>query len=297
MSHKRLLLVHAHPDDESSQSAATIARYADEGAQVTLVTCTLGERGEILVPEWNHYSEKELGEHRIAELQQAMDHMGLTDHMFLGGVGHYHDTGMDRAEYGTVIVPPDMPDNAFWNADLLEAANFLVEIIRSRRPQVVSTYNPFGGYGHPDHVQAHRVTMYAVILAGARSHAPELGEAWSVDRVLWGTHNTGMWKQALSIAKERGLKLWDGEERDEDTLGPKEEYIEAVVPIGEYYDVCRAALGSHPSQVNIEDPFWEFHGIIQQLPGAGEAYVFGSGVPFPASDEPHEDLFIGLNLD
>lgn len=297
MTDKRLLLVHAHPDDESSQSAATIARYVADGAGVTLVTCTLGERGEILVPEWEHYSEEELGRHRIAELQEAMRHMGLSDHLFLGGVGRYHDTGMDRDEAGAVITPADMPDNAFWNADLLEAANFLVEVIRSRRPQVVSTYNPFGGYGHPDHVMAHRVTMYAVTLASARSHAPELGEPWQVSRVVWSTHNTAMWKQAIPLAKERGLELWDGEERDEDSFGPREEFIDAVVPIGEYYDVCRAALGSHPSQVNIEDPFWQFHGIIQQLPAAGEAYLFGTGVPFPPSDVPHTDLFVGLGLD
>lgn len=297
MTTKRLLFVHAHPDDESSQSAATIARYAAEGALVTLVTCTLGERGEILVPEWHHYSEQELGEHRIAELRTAMEHMGLTDQLFLGGVGRYHDTGMDRAEDGTVIVPAVVPDNAFWTADLLEASNHLVEIIRSRRPQVVSTYNPIGGYGHPDHVMAHRVTMYAVSLASAPGHAPELGEPWQVSRVVWGVHNTKMWKQALSIAKERGLELWGGEERDEDSFGPPEEHLEAVVPIGEYYDVCRAALGSHPSQVNINDPFWQFHGIIQQLPEAGEAYMFACGEPFPPSDRPHSDLFVGLDVD
>lgn len=296
MTNKRLLLVHAHPDDESSQSAATITRYRAEGAQVTLVTCTLGERGEILVPDWHHYTPTELGQHRIAELRDAMACMGLEDQVFLGGVGRYHDTGMDRDEDGVVIAPADLPDNAFWNADLLEAANHLVEIIRDRRPQVVVTYNPFGGYGHPDHVQANRVTMYAATLASAPAHAPELGEPWQVSRVLWTTHNTAMWEAALPIAEERGLKLWDGERKPRN-FGPPVEHIEAVVPIGDHYDVCRRALGSHPSQVNIEDPFWQFHGIIQSLPEAGEAYVFASGVPFPPSERPHTDIFEGLDVD
>lgn len=296
MSNQRLLLVHAHPDDESSQSAATIARYVDAGAQVTLVTCTLGERGEILVPDWEHFTEAELGQHRIDELQAAMECMGLTDQVFLGGVGRYHDTGMDRAPDGSVIVPAEIPENAFWNADLLEAANFLVEIIRSRRPHVLSTYNAIGGYGHPDHIMAHRVAMYAVTLAAAPSHAPELGEPWQVQRVVWSTHNTAMWQKAYPIALEQFPDLFGGEERDPESFGPAVDYIEAVVPIEGYFDVYRRALAAHPSQVRIEDPFWQFHAITQQLPEAGEAYVFGCGQPFPPSDKPHTDLFVGLDL-
>lgn len=293
---RRLLLVHAHPDDESSQSAATIATLRAAGDQVTLVTCTLGERGEILVPDWHHYSEQELGEHRIAELQSALGILGLTDHLFLGGVGRYHDTGMDRDENGAVVPPAVMPDNAFWTADLLEAADHLVEVIRSRRPQVVSTYNPFGGYGHPDHVQANRVTMYAVMLASAPSHRPDLGEPWTVDRVLWGVHNTMQWKAAYPIAREQLPELFGGEERDPSTFGPPEEHIAAVVPIGEHFDATRAALGAHASQVNLDDPFWRFHAMVNQMEGAGEAYVFVSGTPFPPSETPHDDIFAGLDL-
>lgn len=293
---RRLLLVHAHPDDESSQSSATIARYCAAGEQVTLVTCTLGERGEILVPELEHLSEAELGEHRIAELGQAMAHMGLTDQVFLGGAGRYHDTGMDRSPDGAVIVPDISPSNAFWHADLLEAANFLVEIIRDRKPQVVSTYNPFGGYGHPDHIQAHRVATYAVALAGTAAHRPDLGEPWTVSRMVWSVHNTMMWKKAYPLAKKEFPDLFDGVERDPDSFGPPERDIVCVVPIGEFYDVTRKALGSHPSQVNMADVFWRFHGMVNQLDGAGEAYVYASGVPFPPSEMPHDDLFVGLEL-
>lgn len=293
---RRLLFVHAHPDDESSQTCATMARYCAAGEQVTLVTCTLGERGEILVPELEHLSEAELGEHRVAELTQAMTHVGLTDHVFLGGAGRYHDTGMDRSQDGSVIVPDICPRNAFWHADLLEAANFLVEIIRSRKPQVVSTYNPFGGYGHPDHIQAHRVAMYAVTLASARSHRPDLGEPWAVQRVVWSVHNTMMWKKAYPLAKEEFPDLFDGQERTPESFGPPEEDIDCVVPVGEFYETTRKALGSHRSQVNMDDTFWRFHGMVNQMEGAGEAYMFATGKPFPPSDSPHDDLFVGLDL-
>ena len=142
LADRRLLLVHAHPDDESSQSAATMARYVAEGAQVTLVTCTLGELGEILVPDWAHFTPGELGGHRQGEIAVALAEIGVTDHVYLGGAGRYHDSGMARDEKGAVVAPDDMPDNAFWRADLLEAANHLVEVIRSRRPQVLVTYDP-----------------------------------------------------------------------------------------------------------------------------------------------------------
>lgn len=272
-----------------------MARYIADGAQVSLVTCTLGERGEILVPEWEQFTPQQLGEHRIEELRTAMGFIGLTDHEFLGGVGRYHDTGMTRTDDGRIVVPEDAPPNAFWFADLLEAANHLVRVIRTRRPQVMVTYNPIGGYGHPDHIQAHRVAMYAMQLAAAPSHEPQLGEPWQVSRVVWGTHNTMMFKRAFEYAKEQGMELWeDGDERDPSSFGPPEELIEAVVPIGDFFDVCRKALGSHRSQVRIEDKFWQLHGMVQQLPEAGEAYMFGAGVPFPESEGLHDDLFAGL---
>ena len=100
LADRRLLLVHAHPDDESSQSAATMARYVAEGAQVTLVTCTLGELGEILVPDWAHFTPGELGGHRQGEIAVALAEIGVTDHVYLGGAGRYHDSGMARDEKG-----------------------------------------------------------------------------------------------------------------------------------------------------------------------------------------------------
>src|SRR6476469_5654288 len=160
---QRLLLVHAHPDDESIATGATMARYVAEGRGVTLVTCTGGELGEILVPELEHLAadrDDGLGEHRRGELELAMKALGVTDQRYLGGFGTYRDSGMQWHADGYAIPADDVHENAFWHADLTEAANHLVRIIRELRPQVLVTYDQFGGYGPPDHIQAHRVAMY-----------------------------------------------------------------------------------------------------------------------------------------
>ena len=157
-SPRRLLLVHAHPDDETINNGATMAQYVADGAHVTLVTCTLGEEGEVLVPELAHLAadkDDALGQQRINELATAMEALGVRDHRFLGGAGHYRDSGM-------MGLPTNDRPECFWQADVDEAADLLVAVIREVRPQVVVTYDENGGYGHPDHIQAHRVAMRAV---------------------------------------------------------------------------------------------------------------------------------------
>ena len=168
-----MLLVHAHPDDETINNGATMARYVAEGAQVTLLTCTLGEEGEVLVPELAQLAADQadqLGGYRICELRAAMDALGVTDLRFLGGAGRYRDSGM----MGT---PANENPRAFWNADLDEAVAHAVAVVREIRPQVVVTYDENGGYGHPDHIQAHRVAMGAVEAAADPAYRPDLGEA------------------------------------------------------------------------------------------------------------------------
>ena len=162
MDGRRLLLVHAHPDDESIGTGATMAHYAAQGAQVTLLTCTLGEEGEILVPEHAQLAADQadqLGGFRIGELAAAMRVLGVTDHRFLGGAGRFRDSGM----MGT---PANEHPRAFWRAErdpaVFDAAvAAAVEVIREVRPQVLVTYDENGGYGHPDHIMAHRVAMAA----------------------------------------------------------------------------------------------------------------------------------------
>ena len=163
---RRLLLVHAHPDDETINNGATMARYVAEGVGVTLLTCTLGEFGEILVPELAELEADradQLGGYRLAELTAAMSCLGVTDHRFLGTAGRFSDSGMIGTDAN------DAP-RAFWRAAKEEtvfaaAVDAAVAVIREVRPQVVVTYDPDGGYGHPDHIMAHRVTMAGVARA------------------------------------------------------------------------------------------------------------------------------------
>ena len=177
---RHVLLVHAHPDDESIGQGATMARYVAEGVGVTLVTCTAGEMGEILVPELEHLAADQddtLADERKGEIANAMKALGVTDHRWLGGFKRYRDSGMKWHEDGYAIAADDVHDNAFWHADLTEASTHLVEVIREVRPQVLITYDQFGGYGHPDHIQAHRVATYGAALAAVASYRPDLGEA------------------------------------------------------------------------------------------------------------------------
>jgi N-acetyl-1-D-myo-inositol-2-amino-2-deoxy-alpha-D-glucopyranoside deacetylase len=158
---RRMLLVHAHPDDESIGTGATMARYAAEGAQVTLVTCTLGELGEVIPPSLAYLADGDgsrLGEYRIGELDAACAALGVTDHRFLGGPGRWRDSGM----MGTT---GNEDPRCFWRADVDEAARTLLDVIREVRPQVLVTYDAHGFYGHPDHIQAHRVSRRALELA------------------------------------------------------------------------------------------------------------------------------------
>ncbi len=298
MTSKRLMLVHAHPDDESSQSPATLARYVAEGAQVTLVTCTLGEYGEVVHPDLEHVRET-LGSHRLEELAEAMAALGVTDFVRLGGDGTYHDSGMVEVAPHVIEPMPGRAANAFWDADLLEAATHLVALLRDRRPHVVVTYNPIGGYGHPDHVQAHRVTMYAVALAGVPSFRRDLGEAWQVPRVLWGTFAADDWRLALTTARQAGLELdWEVPDSDDDLppmVTPTHDLC-AHVDRTRWHEQAVAALAAHRSQVDLDEPFWRMM-TAAPLPGLlGESYVLAAGVPYPEGG-PADDLFAGLDLD
>ncbi len=166
-----LLVVHAHPDDESIETGATMARYAAAGVPVTLVTCTLGELGEIIPADLAYLGAERgdlLGKYRIGELEAACAALGVRDHRFLGGPGRWRDSGM-------MGLPSNDDPGCFWQADTGEAVLDLVAIIREVRPRVMVSYDDRGFYGHPDHIQAHRVAWRAFQLAGD----PGLTEAWS----------------------------------------------------------------------------------------------------------------------
>src|SRR5690348_5774467 len=234
---RRMLLVHAHPDDETIGTGATMAKYAAEGALVTLVTCTLGEEGEILEPGLEHLAadrDDALGQHRIGELAAACEAMGVRDHRFLGGPGRWRDSGMmDTAAN-------ERPD-CFWRADLDEAVRELVSIVREVRPQVVVTYDENGGYGHPDHIQANRVATAAVEAAADPGYRPELGAAWDVAKVYWCCVPRSVLQQGID-ALATGESTFDSPSADDLPFGVADEEVTAAVDGRVHIDRKAAAM-------------------------------------------------------
>ncbi|PSL01835.1 N-acetyl-1-D-myo-inositol-2-amino-2-deoxy-alpha-D-glucopyranoside deacetylase [Haloactinopolyspora alba] len=298
---RRVLLVHAHPDDETIGTGATMARYAAEGAHVTLVTCTQGELGEILVPELAHLApehDDRLGEHRVGELTEAMKHLGVSDHRFLGGPGRYRDSGMVWGDEGRRAVAPEQVDpRSFWAADLRDASDHLVEIIREVRPQVLVTYDENGGYGHPDHIQAHRVAMYASLLAAVPTYRPELGAGWDIAKVYWTAMPRSAIQQGIDAMRERGEDGFGGVESADD-LGfvVEDADVAAVVDGGAHIDAKVAAMRAHATQIDVDGPFFALADNVGQSIWAKEHYRLVRGVQGPVDPATgvETDLFAGV---
>jgi N-acetyl-1-D-myo-inositol-2-amino-2-deoxy-alpha-D-glucopyranoside deacetylase len=287
---RRLLLVHAHPDDETIGTGATMARYAAAGDGVTLVTCTLGEEGEILVPELEHLASKQddaLGPHRIGELTSAMQVLGVTDHRFLGGAGRWRDSGM-------IGTPENDNPRCFWRADLNEAVGELVRIMREVRPQVVVSYDDNGGYGHPDHIQAHRVAVAAFEAAGDPERYPDAGPPWSPTKF----YETALPHSVLVTAYEKLKQL--GEDApfgvtspDELTFGTPDELITTVIDAKDYLDQKIAAMRSYPTQIAVDGQFFALSNDVGQGLFAVEHYRLARGES-GAESGLENDLFAGL---
>jgi N-acetyl-1-D-myo-inositol-2-amino-2-deoxy-alpha-D-glucopyranoside deacetylase len=296
---RRLLLVHAHPDDESIGTGATMAKYAAEGAGVTLVTCTGGERGQILVPELAHLAhdqDDKLGEYRRGELDEAMKALGVTDHRFLGGFGRFSDSGMEWHEDGYAIAGDDRPVNAFWDADLTEAATLLVEVIREVRPQVMSTYDQFGNYGHPDHIQAHRVAMYAAQLAAVPTYRRDLGEPWEIAKIYWQAMSETRWRRSLRAIRAAGnTTAFQGLDPDGPLpMATPDADLAAEVDGAPYADRKVAALHAHRTQIQVDGPFFALAHNEGNEVLAVESFRIAKGTPAPGPDGLETDLFAGL---
>jgi N-acetyl-1-D-myo-inositol-2-amino-2-deoxy-alpha-D-glucopyranoside deacetylase len=267
---------------------------------VTLVTCTLGEEGEVLVADLSHLAadkEDRLGEHRIGELSAAMAELGVTDHRFLGGAGHYRDSGMKWDEAGHAVPLDVVKQNTFWRADLREAADHLVAIVRETRPQVLVTYDDFGNYGHPDHIQAHRVAMYAADLAGVRSYRPDLGEPWEIAKIYWATMSARWMREGIRRLREAG-DTTSFENWDEDSLPrfmTEDEYLDAVVDGNAYVHQKLAAMRAHATQITVDGPFFALSNNIGSEAWGTEFYRLARGRKGPVNDQGFEDdLFAGL---
>ena len=282
---KRLLLVHAHPDDETINNGVTMAKYAASGAQVTLVTCTRGEEGEVLVTELaNLASDKDdkLGEHREVELKDAMAQLGINDFRFLGAPNKkWRDSGM----MGTT--QNDRGD-VFWQADLDEASHELVKIILETKPQVLITYDEFGGYGHPDHIKAHRVAMRAAELAAE--------QGWQISKIYWNTMPRSVIQMGIEKMKEVGSDFFGAQSVDELPFAKPDELATTVVNAPEYVPQKLAAMKAHATQISEDGPFFALSKNLGLSVWGDEYYTLVKGekaAPFDSNGR-ELDIFAGV---
>lgn len=280
--------MHAHPDDESIETGATMAMYAAAGAAVTLVTCTLGEEGEVIPPELRHLAadrDDALGPYRIGELRRACAALGVTDQRFLGGAGRWRDSGM-------IGTPSTERPDCFWRADPDEADACLVRVIREVRPQVIVTYDERGYYGHPDHIQAYRVTRRAFEKAADPAFAPDTGAPWRPERLF----ATAIPRSALV----RGLELLRAADTpftvvgsvDDLPYGVPDEQVTTRVDARRALDAKIAAMRAHATQIQVAPPFYALSNDIGQELSGIEHYTLLAGEPAPGIES---DLFGGCH--
>lgn len=284
---RRLLLVHAHPDDESINNGATMARYAAEGARVTLVTCTLGEHGEVIPPELQHLTGTALGEHRLGELTAAMRELGVEDFRLLGGKGRYEDSGMMG------IADNDDPA-CLWQADVDEAARELVEVILEVRPQVLVTYDPDGGYGHPDHIQAHRIAMRAAELAD--------DAGWRIPKIYWNRVPRTVADDAFARlqADLPGLPFGKAAVVADVPGVVADERVTTLIDGTAHATAKAAAMRAHATQIEVAEPTTPYFALSNDLAQplfTTEYYelVRGERAAAPGA-EKETDLFAGVTL-
>ncbi|KUH93551.1 N-acetyl-1-D-myo-inositol-2-amino-2-deoxy-alpha-D-glucopyranoside deacetylase [Mycolicibacterium acapulense] len=286
----RLLFVHAHPDDETLTTGATIAHYIARGAQVRVVTCTLGEEGEVIGERWARLAVDEadqLGGYRIGELTAALNALGIAEPEYLGGAGRWRDSGMA----GT----PPRHHQRFVDADPAESVGALVEVIRELRPHVVVTYDPQGGYGHPDHIHTHEVTMAAV----AAAEGPEFpGEPWTVPKVYWAVTSKAAIAEGLAGIDDAPAE-WTRVTVDEVPFGYPDDEIDAAIDDPGQLSAKVAAMRAHATQITVapNDRFFALSNNIALPVGGVEHYVLAAGTAGERDSQGWEtDLLAGLDL-
>ena len=290
---RSLLLVHAHPDDESIETGATMARYAAEGAAVTLVTCTLGELGEVIPRQLAHLAAPggdaaagaALGEYRAGELAAACAALGVSDHRFLGGPGRWTDSGMMGLAAGDAA-------GCFWQADVGQAARDLLAVVAEVRPQVLVSYDANGFYGHPDHIQAHRVAWRAFELSGGlvgkfyatampRSVLPRLIDL-SPPPASAGPPPGAAFTRVRSVADL--------------PFGVPDEQVTTEIDATAWLPAKLAAMRAHATQVTVDGPFFALSNNLGQRALGVEYYTLLAGPRGPAGPGGREaDLFAGLD--
>ncbi len=293
-----LLVVHAHPDDETITTGATLAQHVAHGVPVTLITCTRGERGEVIPDGLAHLAAERagdggdaLGAHREHELAVAMAALGVRDHRFLGadqGV-RLRDSGMAVDGTGHVVLPADAPSDAFARAELDVTAALLAPILVQRRPDAVVTYDPGGGYGHPDHVQAHRVTMRAVELAATAGDGGALG--WRVPRVYWVVLPRSVARDLLAALEDADHPFEPVPQGPTPSMVVPDEQVDVVVDAGEFVAAKAAALRAHATQVAVAEPYFALSNRIgQRVSGVEYFHLVRSHSVAPTPPSPRSLL-------
>ena len=285
---QRMLLVHAHPDDETINNGVTMAYYAAKGVHVTLVTCTRGEEGEILVPELVHLAsdkEDKLGEHRIGELAAAMRELGITDHRFLGDEkSKWRDSGM----MGT---PQNSRPDVFWNADLDLVAGHLLKVILEIKPHVLITYDENGGYGHPDHIKAHQTAMRAAEMARE--------SGWVIPKIYWNTIPISVIEEGIEALAGTGSDFFGVEKAEDFPFAAQDELVTTVITAEDYVPMKMAAMKAHPTQISVSGPFFALSDNLGFKVWGREFYRLVHGTAAAPFDENGReiDLFAGITSD
>lgn len=282
---QRLLAVHAHPDDESSKGAATYAHYLNSGAQVLVVSCTGGERGDVQNPGLAEMSmaERDIGGLRRIEMAKARETVGF-DHLWLG----YEDSGLP--EEGEAV-----PPGSFATIPLEISAEPLVRIIRDFRPQVMITYDENGGYPHPDHIRTHEISIYAMDAAADPDRYPDAGAPWTIQKVyydrIFNIARVNAMADALT-AREPDSPLLEQLEGFRQRFSERPDVATTHIPVGEFFEVRDDALRAHASQVAPDSGFFFWPNELQREAWPYEDFQLVTS--HVTSELPESDLFAGI---
>lgn len=283
------MAVHAHPDDESSKGAATTARYVQEGVEVMVVTCTGGERGEILNPKLADDAKilANLTDVRRAEMDRAREILGI-DQRWLGFV----DSGY--LEDYTLAERDQLPADCFAREPVDEAAAPLVALMRSFRPHVVTTYDENGGYPHPDHIMCHLVSMAAFEAAGNGDSYPEAGPPWQPSKLYYHlTFHKQRFEALHAACLARGVESPYGQWLEEWVDRPEDQgRVTTLVPCADFFPTRDEALRAHATQVDADGMWFSVPLEIQQQAWPTEDFQLARS--FVDTTLPENDLFAGL---
>jgi mycothiol S-conjugate amidase len=289
----RLMTVHAHPDDESSKGAATLAKYVAEGQDVMVVTCTGGERGSILNPAMDKPGVLErMAEIRVEEMAEAARILGV-QHRWLGFV----DSGLPEGD-----PPPPLPEGCFALVPLAESTERLVRLVREFRPHVLVTYDENGGYPHPDHIRTHEVSVAAFEAAGDPDSFPDAGAPWQPLKLYYShgfsrgkllAFHDAMLARGLESPYDEWLKRWEENDKKEDA--DRSDVLDRVttrVECGDYFEIRDRALRAHTTQIDPNSRWFAVTSDIQREVWPTEEYELARSLV--DTTVPEDDLFAGV---